>query len=282
MAVGGKDESIAGVTEHLRAIAADNERIIAAGGYRAPGGHYVSLTSGVDAAVRGTRMYGPEPVSVIIRREADTVIAVTGESSLVAARRMLDTDPEPVAVLNFASARNPGGHYLAGARTQEEALCRASALYTTLLAVPEYYEHHRHTPDPFYSDRVILSPAVPVFRDDAGILLDNPYAVGFLSSPSPRTNVIEQELASEAYRVPAVLATRAERILETAGGYRRLVLGAWGCGVYGNDPGVVAGVFHALLAGRFAGHFDEITFAILDRTPGETTLAAFRTVFAAE
>ncbi len=273
-----------GVTERLRAIAADNEQIIAAGGYLAPGGHYVSLTSRVQAAVQGTRMYGPDPVPVITRSEATTVITVTGESSLAAALRMYDTDPEPVAVLNFASARNPGGHYLAGARTQEEALCRASALYTTLLAVPQYYEHHRRTPDHFYSDRVILSPAVPVFRDDTGALLDSPYTVGFLTCPAPRTNVIMQELASEAHRIPAVLATRAERILETAVGYRRLVLGAWGCGAYGNDPGMVAGAFHALLAdgGRFNGHFDEITFAILDRTCGETILTTFRTVFAAE
>ncbi|WP_067567566.1 TIGR02452 family protein [Nocardia acidivorans] len=270
------------MTEQLRAIAAENERIIAAGGYRAPGGHDVELAAGVRAAVQGTRMFGPEPVSVSVRSEVTTVITVTGESSLAAARRMLAADPEPVAVLNFASARNPGGHYLAGARTQEEALCRASALYTTLLAVPQYYEHHRRTPDPFYSDRVILSPAVPVFRDDAGNLLDNPYPVGFLTCPSPRTNVIARELPGEVSRIPAVLATRAERILETAVGYRRLVLGAWGCGAYGNDPAVVAGVFQALLAerGRFNGHFDEVTFAILDRTPGETTLTAFRTVFA--
>ncbi|WP_369635238.1 TIGR02452 family protein [Nocardia sp. JMUB6875] len=267
------------MSELLVAMAVENEGIIAAGGYRAPSGKYVSLGAAVRAAVEGTRMFGPEPVSVSTRGEASTVITVTGESSLEAARRMVDADPEPVAVLNFASARNPGGHYLLGARTQEEALCRASALYTTLLAVPQYYEYHRGTPDPFCSDRVILSPAVPVFRDDTGTLLENPYTVGFLSCPAPRTNVILQESPSEAHRIPAVLAARAERILETAAGYRRLVLGAWGCGAYGNDPGVVAGIFRGLIAdgGRFGGHFDEITFAILDRSPGETTLTAFRT-----
>ncbi|WP_222932824.1 TIGR02452 family protein [Nocardia yunnanensis] len=136
--------------------------------------------------------------------------------------------------------------------------------------------------DPFYSDRVILSPDVPVFRDEEGVLLDRPYRVSFLTSPAPRTNVIVRERPGEASRVPAVLATRAERILETAGGYRRLVLGAWGCGAYGNDPATVAGVFHALLTagGRFDGHFDEVTFAILDRTSEESTLNAFRNVFA--
>lgn len=272
-----------GVTEDLQAIASDNEQIIAAGGYLTAAGRYVSLASGVRAAVEGTRMFGPEPVPVTLRDTAATTIEVTGESSLAAARRLVDADPEPVAVLNFASARNPGGHYIAGARTQEEALCRASALYTTLLNVPQYYEYHRGTPDPFYSDRVILSPAVPVFRDDTGTLLDTPYTVGFISTPAPRTNVIERDQPTEAYRVPAVLAARAERILETASAYRRLVLGAWGCGAYGNDPATVAGVFRTLLtgSGRFARHFDEITFAILDRTPGETTRTAFRTAFAA-
>ncbi|MEU0539582.1 TIGR02452 family protein [Nocardia sp. NPDC005978] len=269
------------MTEDLEVIAAENERIIAAGGYVTAGGDAVALAARVDAAVQGTRMFGPEPVAIDIRGDATTVVAVTGESSLAAARRMVDSGAEPVAVLNFASARNPGGHYLAGARTQEEALCRASALYTTLLAVPEYYAYHRANPDPFYSDRVILSPAVPVFRDDTGTLLDTPFEVGFLTSPAPRTNVIARDRADDVHRVPGVLATRAERILEAAAGYRRLVLGAWGCGAYGNDPGVVAGVFHELLTGRFSGHFEEITFAILDRTPGETTRTAFRTAFAA-
>lgn len=56
---------------------------------------------------------------------------------------------------------------------------------SVLLAAPKYYERHRRTPDPFYRDRVILSPAAPVFRDDTGNLLDNPYTVGFLAARPP-------------------------------------------------------------------------------------------------
>ncbi|QGZ52042.1 TIGR02452 family protein [Streptomyces sp. QHH-9511] len=270
------------MSARLRGIAKQTEDIVEGGRYRAPGGRTVSIEAELTAALEGTRLYGPEPVPVTPETDRTTAVEVTDESSLVAARRLVRADPAPVAVLSFASARNPGGGYLNGAQAQEEALCRASALYTTLLRVPEYYAHHRAERDAFYTDRVIHSPCVPVFRDDRGGLLDEPFTVGFLTSPAPNAGVVRRRTPDLADRIPAVLATRAERVLETAvaAGYRRLVLGAWGCGVFENDPAEVAAVFRTLLmdGGRFAGHFDEAVFAILDRTAAATTLDAFRRV----
>lgn len=265
----------------LREIARRTEEIVAAGGYRTPGGRAVDIAAAVEAARRGTRLFGPDPVPLPepAPEPADTVFEVTGESSLEAARRL----PGPVAVLNFASARNPGGGYLNGAQAQEEALCRASALYTCLLQAPEYYDHHRAHRDPFYTDRVIHSPAVPVFRDDRGGLLEEPYTAGFLTSPAPNAGVVLRAAPDRAGELPAALASRAGRVLETAAahGYRRLVLGAWGCGVFRNDPGRVAGAFRALLTdgGRFAGRFERVVFAVLDRTRGATTRTAFERAF---
>ncbi|MFJ7068534.1 TIGR02452 family protein [Streptomyces sp. NPDC101115] len=271
------------MSARLRALARENERIVAEGRYTAPDGRTVPLAEQLAAALEGTRLYGPEPVPVTPDRDRTTTLRVTGESSLAAAGRMLREDASaPVAVLNFASARNPGGGYLNGAQAQEEALCRSSALYATLLRAPAYYEHHRAERDAFYTDRVIHSPAVPVFRDDRGTLLDEPFAVGFLTSPAPNAGVIQSRTPELAGRVPAALASRAERVLETAAanGYRRLVLGAWGCGVFRNDPAEVAGAFKALLTGdgRFARHFDEVVFGVLDRTRDQGTLGAFRRV----
>ncbi|MFF7177400.1 TIGR02452 family protein [Streptomyces sp. NPDC008121] len=272
------------MSARLRGIAKETEEIVEAGHYRAPDGRRVSMEAALSAAVDGTRLYGPDPVPVTPCGERPTSVEVTDESSLVAARRLTAAGPDPVAVLNFASARNPGGGYLNGAQAQEEAVCRASALYTTLLRAPEYYAHHRAERDAFYTDRVIHSPGVPVFRDDRGTLLNEPFTVGFLTSPAPNAGVIRRRSPRLADRIPAALAARAERVLETAvaAGYRRLVLGAWGCGVFQNDPAEVAGAFRALLTGdgRFAGHFDEIVFAILDRTADRTTLSAFQRVFA--
>ncbi|WP_282701672.1 TIGR02452 family protein [Streptomyces sp. CC219B] len=268
------------MSARLRGIAQQTERIVAAGGYRAPDGREVSIAAAVEAARRDTRMHGPDPVPVPSVPRTDTFFEVTGESSLEAARRL----GTGTAVLNFASARNPGGGYLNGAQAQEEALCRASALYTCLIEVRAFYEHHRAHRDPFYTDRVIHSPAVPVFRDDRGGLLDEPCLAGFLTAAAPNAGVIRRTAPERAADIPRALAARAERVLETAAvhRYRRLVLGAWGCGVFQNDPVVVAGAFRELLAdgGRFAGVFEHVVFGVLDRTPGAATRAAFEEAFA--
>jgi uncharacterized protein (TIGR02452 family) len=267
------------MSARLRAIAQQTEQIVAAGAYRAANGREVSIAAAVEAARDGTRMYGPEPVQGPPVAPLDTLVEVTGESSLEAARRVAGK----VAVLNFASARNPGGGYLNGAQAQEEALCRASALHTCLLRARDFYDHHRTHRDPFYTDRVIHSPAVPVFRDDRGRLLDEPFDAGFLTAAAPNAGVVLRTAPERAAELPRALAARAERVLETAvaHGYRRLVLGAWGCGVFRNDPAQVAGAFRVLLGpgGRFAGAFEHVAFGVLDRTTGNTTRAAFLRAF---
>ncbi|MBA2947046.1 TIGR02452 family protein [Streptomyces himalayensis] len=277
------------MSARLRGIAQHTEEIVAAGSYIGPAGREVSIAAAVAAARDGTRIYGPGPVpmdpAVVTVTAPTTVIEVTGESSLEAARRLTTCGDGPVAVLNFASARNPGGGYLNGAQAQEEALCRASALHACLLRARAFYDHHRADRDPFYSDRVVHSPGVPVFRDDRGQLLDAAYRVGFLTSPAPNAGVVLRRAPERAAEIPRALAGRAERVLETAVacGYRRLVLGAWGCGVFRNDPVQVAGAFRALLdggeGGRFAGYFEHVVFAVLDRTRGTATRAAFERAF---
>ncbi|MBV1935923.1 TIGR02452 family protein [Streptomyces sp. BV286] len=285
------------MSARLRGIARQTQEIVAAGSYRASDGREVSIAAAVAAAREGTRMYGPGPVETprsgpgsggasppaaadtARMGPVDTLFEVTGESSLEAAHRLTG----PVAVLNFASARNPGGGYLNGAQAQEEALCRASALYTCVVEAREFYDHHRAHRDPFYTDRVIHSPAVPVFRDDRGRLLDEPYTAGFLTAAAPNAGVILRTAPERAPDLPRALAARAERVLETAAahGYRRLVLGAWGCGVFRNDPAQVAGAFHALLGdgGRFAGSFDHVVFGVLDRTTGAVVRSTFEQTF---
>ncbi|MEU6372658.1 TIGR02452 family protein [Streptomyces sp. NPDC046909] len=267
------------MSARLRGIAQQTQQIVETGSYRAPDGREVTIAAETEAARAGTRMYGPGPVPVPSWAPAALSVEVTGESSLEAARRLGGV----VAVLNFASARNPGGGFFNGAQAQEEALCRASALYACVRETRDFYDHHRAHRDAFYTDRVIHSPAVPVFRDDRGRLLDEPYFAGFLTAAAPNAGVIRRTTPDRVPEVPAALAVRAERVLEVAAaeGYRRLVLGAWGCGVFQNDPAQVAGAFHALLGpgGRFASAFEHVVFGVLDRTRDAGTLRAFEKVF---
>lgn len=280
-----------------RSAAAANQAIIAAGCYTAPSGAVVALGEQVAAACQGTVSYTPEQSADLLaawqaRRgaaRAATRIEVSAQSSMDAARRLAaardandaDGAAGSPAVLNFASARNPGGGYLGGARAQEEDLCRVSALYTTLLHAPDYYAAHRASRDVLYSHRVILSPRVPVFRDEHYALLEQPYEVCFLTSPAPNAGAARRD---QRHLVPALLAERAARVLAVAAhhGQRRLVLGAWGCGVFRNDPAVVAAAFRDLLTGEgpFAGAFEHVVFAVLDRGAGRANLAAFRAAFA--
>jgi uncharacterized protein (TIGR02452 family) len=224
------------------------------------------------AAITGTRLYLPtQPLTT--PRSAGTApdVSVTQESTLAATRRLANDGD--VAALVFASAKHPGGGFRTGAQAQEESLARSSALYRCLTAVPEFYAFHRSRSDNLYSDRVIYSPRVPVFRDDDGTLLKTPYELSLLTAAAPNRGAVP---ASRAGEVATGLATRARRVLAVAAahGHRRLVLGAWGCGVFRNDPAIVAGAFADALADT-AGWFDQVVFAVLDHTKGTPVNAAF-------
>jgi uncharacterized protein (TIGR02452 family) len=259
------------VRNQLRVIARDTLAITEQGSYRVDGQDVV-LTDAIAQAVTGTRLYSPDqalPSPVAVHQAA--TIEVRNESSLAACQRL----GGDIACLVFASARNPGGGFQNGAQAQEEAIARSSALYACLRTADEFYAHHRANTDLRYSDRVIYSPAVPVFRDDNGDLLSSSYPVSFLTAAAPNLSAIQRNQPEHTADVPTVLARRADRVLAVAAahGHHRLVLGAWGCGVFGNDPTTVATAFlHALRHNRW---FTHVSFSILDHQLRTPTYNAF-------
>ncbi|WP_432835333.1 TIGR02452 family protein [Dactylosporangium sp. CA-092794] len=261
----------------LREIARQTVAIAERGDYVTPSGAPVSIAAAVSAALGGTRLYEPDaPLPPAAAAGGPPAIEVTRESTLQAARRLGDD----TATLVFASAKNPGGGFLGGAQAQEESLARASALYACQRTAPQFYDFHRAQRDLRYSDRVIYSPGVPVFRDDQGRLLDAPHHTAFLTSAAPNLGAILRDQPADAADVPAVLRRRAARVLTVAAahGHRTLVLGAWGCGVFRNLPSDVAAAFAAAL--REAPGFDRVVFAIYDRLPHTPVHAAFSEVLA--
>ena len=171
-------------------------------------------------------------------------------------------------VLNFANAFTPGGGYLFGASSQEEALCRESTLYASLagpMAAP-FYEENRRARSIYGSESMVFSPQVEIFRRSA----EKDYAP---FGPPQKTSVITAaaiDLRGPAAEKPAALirAIMEKRILRllslfAATGCPTITLGAWGCGVFLHNPQDVAREFHEILVERnFRRHFDHITFAI--------------------
>src|SRR5262249_60941792 len=103
-----------------------------------------------------------------------------------AARRLYEDEGEQNAVaLNFASARNPGGGFLGGAKAQEEDLARRSALYACLLTQRPYYDANRAERSLLYTDHIIYSPSVPFFRDRALDLVESPFCASIITAPAP-------------------------------------------------------------------------------------------------
>ena len=238
------------------------------GSYTSASGKTVDIRDAVRDAVDGTVEYRPDDTissNAPVAAGTRTRISVVNGTSLASARTMALAGASPF-VLNFASAKNPGGGFLNGARAQEESLARSSALYACL-ENREMYAHHRASRDALYTSWMIWSPGVPVVRDDeTGALLEQPYTCTFLTAPAPNAKVVLERDPGRAEEVVRTMRARVARSLEIARkhGHSHLVLGAWGCGVFGNDPAVVADAYARELEGTFAGVFEEVVFAVLD------------------
>lgn len=200
----------------------------------------------------------------------EMTIQVCNETTMQAARR-LARHGNPVLALNFANGLHPGGGFLHGARAQEETLCRSSALFATLLGDPMYAAHARRSA-PDSTDWAILSPDVPVFRTDDGQLLEAPYLTSFITCAAPFAPTVGLQESTR------LMKQRIYRVLDIARsyGYTALVLGAWGCGAFGNDPHAIAGFFKEALTGTFAESFSDVVFAITDWSEDRHMLGPFR------
>jgi len=255
--------------------------ICEAGFYDAPSGRRVSIADHLAKAKMGTVLYSPDkpPLARTSETKRPTRVDVRNETTFQALVRLAASGDGHLACLNFASAKNPGGGFLNGSLAQEEALACASGLYACLLKAPEYYERNRANRSALYLDLAIFSPLVPFFRNDAGVLLENSILASVITAPAPNAGAIAQNEPANLPHVEPTMKRRAELVLSIASSHQvdRLVLGAWGCGVFRNDPRTVAGIFAEALEspGKFAGVFGEVVFAVFDRSENEATYRAF-------
>lgn len=262
-------------------IAKESLAACEAGFYTNARGERVEIAASLEEAKDGTGLYElgvdrlREP-----KRGAQPAIAVTSETTIEALVRLAPKGGH-LGCLNFASAKRPGGGFLGGAQAQEESLARASGLYACLQTQPEYYTRNKDFRSPLYLDIVLYSPNVPFFRDDNGGWLDAPVLASVITAAAPNASALREQKKFDAEDVALVLRNRSELVLALAAHHEidRLVLGAWGAGVFGNDPALVARIFRDLLAGKFQGAFAEVVFAVLGTRETSANHKAFADVF---
>lgn len=225
------------------------------------------------------------------RITAPCKIYVTKNSSFDAAR---DYDGSgKTCVLNFASATTPGGGVTKGSSAQEECLCRCSTLYKSLneqVCWDKFYNPHRNGLDALHNDDIIYTPGVTIIKRDNYEPLDESdrVVVDVLTCAAPNL----REDPKNAYNAEssgkieisdddlyALHCKRAKKILEVAASKNvdNIILGAFGCGAFRNDPEVVAKAYKDSIK-EFRHAFKTIEFAVYCRPDDDTNYRVFKKV----
>lgn len=182
-----------------------------------------------------------------------------------------------LAVLDFASFVNPGGGYIRGAWAQEEALCAESFLYNVLEKQGDWYgeNRRRNINCELYRNRGLVVPKVCFTREKLHAYAD----VLVVAAPNARRSRQEYHVKDEV-----LVRAMRERIrfaldVVDALGHKKVVLGAWGCGVFGWEADMVAELFREELAAGAHG-VEQVVFAV-PRDRFNDNLAQFEYAFAA-
>lgn len=179
-----------------------------------------------------------------------------------------------VCVVDPASYRTPGGNYLNGGWGTEEQICAESTLFPVLEGLRAVYHdaNRTSTHGGLNSDRALYLTDI-VFTTDGTMKKRD-----VLVCAPPNRNFALQNHRSEA-ECEMDLKNRIETVMRIAavGQADTLILGAFGCGFFGNDAEQVAGLLKTWLTVH-PGQFEKVVFSIA----GGPALDAFRNAFPAK
>jgi uncharacterized protein (TIGR02452 family) len=147
-----------------------------------------------------------------------------------------------IAVLNFASYKNPGGMFIGGSMAQEESLCHESILYNVLSRMPQYYGYNKeHLNRGLYANRAIYTPGV-IFRGNNFVV-----SADVLTCAAPNKSLMYKYNSFNSTDNRLELESRIEFVMRTLGNIGSdldyVILGAFGCGVFRQDPTEVIELF---------------------------------------
>ena len=210
----------------------------------------------ISDSVKNSRIYRGANVKGIKSKPIIYVEDSTAEDAVFKYAKIYD---DSLCLLNFASYKHPGGGFIKGSIAQEEAICHASTLYNILSDEKfeeEYEYNNKHLNENLYEDFAIFTPDV-AFEDEQ----NRAYYANVLTVPAPNKKAYNGKSIEKYERV---LAERIDYILNIMKCEHQstLILGAFGCGVFGNNPYMVASIFKRLIESKYLNDFKEIIFAI--------------------
>jgi len=255
------------------------------GKYQTPSGLVVDFSSDLAKAVAKTEVMSISDVAPEIKtselKVAPTTYGLSKQTTMEAFVK-LHTPTNHVAMLIFASATSPGGGMLNGSVSQEESNCYDSALYHILSssAATSFYKKNTSSANKMYENQLIWSPNVPIHRQTVGTTNTTmeKYLLGSFITCAAVNNRLKLKGAVKTWaalcektmklRIRGVLECAARNHVDT------LILGAFGCGVFENDPKMIARLFReVLLEPSFT--FKHVEFALRDSSPGQECFTAF-------
>lgn len=187
------------------------------------------------------------------------------------------------AVLNFANPHNPGGGVQNGAMAQEECLCRSSNLYLCISnknVFNDYYLYNRNIGNYFFSDRLIYTKNVTVFKDDSDVPKIMPenewFNVDVITCAAP---YIAKRKYTNLTALKLLFKSRVKNIFEAAidNDVDVIILGAFGCGAFKNPPELVAKAFKEVIdENEYCKYFKKIVFAIKNINSTNSNYSAFK------
>lgn len=246
-------------------------------------GNLVSVQKELKESIENTFTIAPDDWEAILKtpieNKFETEIIAKNCSTIEA---ISQEQTGKIGVLNFASAKNPGGGFLGGASAQEESLARSSSLYETQIKDKTMYDFNRNQSSFLYSDYMIYSQNVLFWNDDNGNYIEKPLVADVITSPAPNKGaMLQHNRKEEIAEIKEVFKNRMDEVLAIASQQKieTLILGAWGCGVFRNEPKDVALLFKEIISEKYAGAFKKIIFAVFDTSEKKSNFKHFEDIF---
>jgi len=258
-------------------IARATQQILKRGTYTTESGSEHDIRVLIDSARTQTVIYPPALVMPRPREKYKQLVSYVHNQTTLTVAHARQKRGYRVAILNFTQPTSLGNGWMNGRNAQEASLVRSSGLMSCLRDVA-WYGDASHQVNPFYDDTVIVSPHVPFIRTHDGDLLEQPWMAHVVSAAPIHVHAVRKYMPMRIAEVPLAMMRRATRIIEAAANTKAnvLVLGAWGCGRFGNDPDMVIAAFMAAFESPAMRNFAIVDFAVPDVTSGSPLYHRFR------